>query len=190
MGLEFSVEFHPSARSLDLSNGGRLDGEMHRVYKFHEVTNNAYPNLRRVDFSVTSTRISAFAREDLAIKNWQDLRKYKIAFNSGRKRTTKILQGLDIEDNLHSVTSEVKAFKMLAADRADVVISSQVQGIKIIKSSAEFSDIKEIALLDEVKLYPYVNKQHTDLIPTLIENLEEMRRDGSYDQILARVNSE
>lgn len=186
-GINFDVEYHPSKRSLELSNGGRLDGEMHRIFKFHEVTSGAFPNLMRIDSHITSTIIEAFATKDIAIDDWQDLKTHRIAFNSGRKRTADKLNNLDIKDMLNPVTTEVQAFKMLAAERVDIVISGKTQGRGIIHSSAEFSAIKESGLLDEVKLYPYIHRKHRDLIPALAKTLEKMKQDGTHEKIVAAI---
>jgi hypothetical protein len=85
LGYIFESRHYPGVRSLIESNSGRVDGELHRVKEFHEVSNHKYPNLVRIDYKMTSVWLAIFSmNESIKINSWKDLSKYRVSYYRGR----------------------------------------------------------------------------------------------------------
>lgn len=84
LGREFSPVLLPSKRALQVANDNQIDGLLHRVANFHEITNHQYPNLIRVESPVFSIYWSGFANDkDIQIDNWADLKNYTVGYMRG-----------------------------------------------------------------------------------------------------------
>jgi polar amino acid transport system substrate-binding protein len=187
-GIRFNAKHYPGLRSLLMSNSGKTDGEMHRVYEFHKISGGNYPNLIRIESKLLSVWIAAFSTQDIKIHTWQDLKGYKVAYLRGRKAFKQQLDGVLPASQALTTVTDQQAFKMLAADRVDIVISESVQGGKIIANNPNFTNITEIGRLDEVKIYSYINSRHKELAPKIANTLEEMKLDGSFSDIVSKAS--
>ncbi len=183
-GVIFHAEHNPSLRSLELSNSGVVDGELHRVFNFHQVSNGEYPNLVRIESQLLSIWVTAFATKEFKISSWADLSNHKVAYYRGRKNVENFLKGIMASENIQTVNDDKQAFRLLANDRIKIVISELKEGINIIKSSDKFKKIKEISRLDETKIYAYIHKKHKDLARQVAQALEEMKKDGTFTRLL------
>ncbi len=179
-GIKFNAEYNPSLRSLERSNTGRVDGELHRVYDFHRVSNHQYPNLIRIESKLLSVWVAAFAKENIKIKKWSDLKDYRVVYYLGRKNVETFLGEVVPKNQILAVSNDVQAFQLLAAKRADVVISESINGQSIIKSRPVFNDIKEVAKLNETSIYAYFHKKHRELSTRIAKTLDEMKKEGSF----------
>ncbi len=183
-GVVFIAEYNPSLRSLIRSNSGVVDGELHRVYNFHLVSNGEYPNLLRIDSQLLSIWVTAFAIKDIKISSWADLKNYRVAYYRGRKNVEKYLSVVMPSENIKTVNNDKQAFRLLSNDRTDVVISESIEGNNIIKRSEKFNNIREISHLDETKIYAYIHVKHKNLADKLALTLEKMKTDGTFKQLL------
>lgn len=186
--ISFHAEYHPSLRSLRLSNSGEVDGELHRVYNFFEVSNGKYPNLLRIESLLLSVWLSAFATKDIKIESWKDLKKYTVIYYRGRKNVESRLNLILPREQIYAVNTDAQAFKMLNAGRADIVISESVQGNKILADNPKLSAVVEIAKIQETKIYAYIHKKHEKLSPKIAETIEQMKVDNSFSKIVDDVN--
>lgn len=187
-GIEFHAEYHPSLRSLALSNSGMVDGELHRIYEFNETSGGKYPNLIRIESKLLSVWLAAFANRNINIKTWNDLKGYTVIYYRGRKDVKKFLNKVLLPEQIHDVTTDEQAFKMLAHDRADIVISESRQGNQILTSNPDLSEIVEIANMHESNIYAYLHNKHKEIAPKIAETLEEMKTDGTFSIIVNEVN--
>jgi len=183
-GIVFEARYHPSLRSLMYSNSGRIDGELHRVYEFHEISDGKYPNLIRIESKLLSIWLSAFSIKEKEIKKWEDLKDYKVIYYRGRKNVEKYLKANIPFEQVSTSVTDSQAFKMLAAGRIDVVISESVAGKQILTNNPAYRNIKEIAKLEETKIYSYINKKHKDLALKIAKTIEEMKQDGTFAKIV------
>ena len=157
--IEFSVVHSPGLRSLQLSNSGQLDGELNRVVNFHEITNNEYSNLIKIDCKLLSVRLAAFASRQILINDWQDFKHYDIAYYRSRKDVDKHLEQLKTKNNIYKVNTDIQAFQMLAAGRVDIVISEDDLGQKILNDNIDLKNIIEIKQFSQTDIYSYINKK-------------------------------
>jgi len=185
--IEFKAVYLPSIRSMESSNAGVVDGELHRVFNFHEVSDGKYPNLIRIDSELMSIWISAFSTKKIKLNSWQDLKYLNVAYYRGRKNVEKFLSTVIPENRIFKVRDDKTAFNLLAAQRIDVVISESFEGTRLIKNNYEFSDIYEVGKLDETKIFSYINKKHQHLAAKIANTLDEMKKDGTFSQIINNV---
>lgn len=186
-GVEFKAEYNPSLRSLQKSNSGVVDGELHRIYDFHKASANKYPNLIRINSKILSVWAAAYATKNIKINNWQDLKRYHVVYYLGRKNVESILGEFMPSSQVKTVNNDLQAFKILAANRTDIVISESYNGRAIISSSSEFKDIKEVARLHEIGIYSYIHKKHEKLGIQIAKTIEEMKVDQSFSRIVKKV---
>mgnify|MGYP000426774199 CR=1 FL=1 len=186
--ISFHAEYYPSLRSLQLSNSGEFDGELHRVYNFFEVSDGKYPNLLRIESLLLSVWLSAFSTKNLKIESWEDLNSYTVIFYRGRKNVEKQLLRVLPKEQIHEVNTDEQAFRMLVAGRADIVISESLQGNKIIANNPKLSHVVEVAKMHETKIYAYIHKRHEKLAPQIADTIEKMRADNSFSRIVNDVN--
>jgi len=182
--VTFHAIYQPSLRSLLSSNSGTTDGELHRVYDFKKVSEGKYPNLIRIESELLSIWLSAFATKDININSFDDLKGYHVAYYRGRSNVNKLLAKVLPSESIHAVTTDVQAFKMLAAGRIDIVISESREGKRVIAAKFTSTSIREIAKLNETKIYSYINKRHKSLAFKVAKTIEEMKIDGSFLKII------
>ena len=187
-GIRFHAKYYPSLRSLASSNSGQVDGELHRVYDFHLVSGGKYPNLIRIESKLLSVWLAAFTAKNIKIQTWNDLKEYNVIYYRGRKNVEQFLKKILPPERIHDTKTDKQAFKMLAAGRVDIVISESRQGKILISDNPEFSDIVEIAKIDETKIYAYIHKKHKEIAPKIAETIEKMKTDGTFSKIVDQVN--
>ena len=90
-GVEFKAEYNPSLRSLQKSNSGVVDGELHRIYDFHNASANKYPNLLRIESKILSVWVVAYATKNINIHRWQDLKNYNVVYFLQTPKKEKLL---------------------------------------------------------------------------------------------------
>ncbi|NQZ52468.1 MAG: transporter substrate-binding domain-containing protein [Moritella sp.] len=187
-GIKFRAVHHPSLRSLMLSNGGRYDGELHRVYDFHQVSDGKYPNLIRIESKLLSVWLSVFSTKGISISGWDSLKGYSVAYYRGRKDVEINLNKVLAPKYINRVNTDEQAFAMLAAGRVDIVISESLQGNMIVESHPNFFEIVEVAKISESKIYSYMHLKHQEVATEVAKILNGMKQDGSFLKITDQVN--
>ncbi|NRA55102.1 MAG: ABC transporter substrate-binding protein [Gammaproteobacteria bacterium] len=187
-GIKFSAQYHPSLRSLKMSNSGEMDGQLHRVYNFHQVSAGKYPNLVRVESKLLTVSVAVFAKKNIKIKNWDDLKGYTAIYYRGRKNVESQLKRVLPVDKIGQATTDKQAFRVLSVGRADVVISESTQGNKIIAANPKLAGIIEVVKLEETEIYAYMHKKHKVLALKIAKTIDKMKQDGTFYKIIDQVN--
>jgi len=187
--IKFEAVYYPSLRSLISSNVGETDGELHRIYDFHTVSNNKYSNLIRIESELISTWMTIYSMNNIIINSWDDLKNYKIAYYRGRKNVEKFLTNIVPERQITKLTTDKQAFKMLIAKRIDLVFSENIEGQRLIKKYSEFSNIFQVRKVKESKIYSYIHKKHKYIGLKVAKTIEEMKKDGTFSEIITSVNN-
>jgi len=185
---QFRAVYHPSLRSLALSNSGKFDGELHRVYDFHNVSMGKYPNLIRIESELLSVWLSVFSANGINITGWNSLKGYRVAFYRGRKNIELTLNRVLAPELINKVNNDKQAFSMLAAGRVDIVVSDSLQGKILVENHEKFTKIIEAAKIEEAKIYSYMHIKHQKIATEIAETLNGMKEDGSFSKILDQVN--
>ncbi|WP_031484620.1 substrate-binding periplasmic protein [Maridesulfovibrio frigidus] len=184
-GVEFDAKSYPSPRSLLMSNSGALDGELHRVYNFHEVSGGQYPNLVRIECDLLSIYLAVFSKNaDVKIVNWEQLVGSKVGFVSGKKYAESFLGKTLKPENIIRQSSEPNLFKMLAKGYIEYAISGGLEGKRLVLKHPDFHGIKEVGKLKETKIYAYMHKKHAALAEKVAITLIEMKKDGAFKKIV------
>ncbi len=184
-GVGFDAKSYPSPRALRMSNSGSLDGELHRVSDFHEVSEGQYPNLVRIECNLLSIYIAAFSNNsDVEISDWNQLVGTKVGFIRGKKYANNFLGEVLMPENIISQNTDLGLFKMLAKGYIDYAIFESLDGQRLVIKHPGFRGIKEVGKLKEKKIYAYMHKKHAALAKKVALTLIEMKKDGSFQKII------
>jgi len=183
-GIKFNAHYYPSLRSLMMSNSGKSDGELHRVYDFHQLSAGKYSNLIRIESKLLSVSLAVFAKKNIKIENLDDLKAYTAVYYRGRKDVEILLNKLLPPEMIGQATTDTQAFKILSVGAVDVVISESSQAHKIIAANPKFSDIVEITTLGQSEIYAYIHKKHQNLAPKIAKTIDAMKADGSFSMLV------
>ncbi len=188
-GIDLEVKSFPSPRALLMSNSGALDGELHRVYEFHEVSNGKFPNLVRIECQLLSSYTGVFSRKrNVKINSWEDLKGSTAGYRAGRYNIKKNLSSVLPDSNIFIQTSELSLFRMAEEGLLDYIISESIEGKKFLYLYSDLKDVKEVGRLSEMKIYAYINKKYSDLAPKIAESLNEMKHDGTFHEIKLKAH--
>jgi ABC-type amino acid transport substrate-binding protein len=189
--ITFTAKHYPSARSLAMSNSGEADGELHRVYEFHEITQNKYPNLIRVDSQMLTVAVTLFAAKDgITAKTWDDLTPYTVAYKRGRKNFEKGVNKVLPPEQILAMDTDEDALRMVVRGRADLAITNAPEILVIISKNSELADLVQVGQLSQARIYSYLHKKHEALAPVIAETIENMKADGTFQQIVDTVSEE
>ncbi len=180
---EIPLEFVtlPTERSLAQSTRGLIDGELVRIYK----TGEQNPTLIRVPTPYTFFESRAFSssqdiQKDIHQNGLSALQDYRIGVIRGMKYAD-----TDLKDfkNLEFVDSPEQLFKMLVRDRIDVVMSTRVTGLTLIKEH----NLQSVHLLEPVfqthDLYHYLHEKNKRYVPILDETIRKMKESGELAEL-------
>lgn len=188
-GIRFKAVHHPSLRSLAYSSTGNLDGELHRVYSFHKVSGDKYPDLIRIESEMLTIWQAVFATQEIKFETWNDLKGYRVAYTRGRINMQKILHQFLQKKQIVVANSDTHAFKMLSDGLIDVVVSESRLGDSLLAGRSHFSNIIKITKVHPVRIYSYIHKKHHQLAAEIATSIEKMKQDGSYAKIVSAVNN-
>ncbi|HEU6436666.1 MAG TPA: transporter substrate-binding domain-containing protein [Nitratidesulfovibrio sp.] len=182
IGADVSLQQLPSERGLVMADNGQVDGDGNRISGLQAT----YPNLLQVPESNMTYEFTAFAlRPDVNVRNWDDLRHYTVAYIIGWK----------IYDENVRASSTVKVatpenlFALLRAGRVDVVLYYRLGGLYYARKLG-LPNLRVLAPpLTTREMYMYLNSRHADLVPRLADALRDMKKDGSYERIVAPFQS-
>jgi len=188
-GIRFKAVHHPSPRSLLYSNNGSLDGELHRIYDFHQVSGGQYPNLIRIESEMLTVWLGIFATKAINFDTWEDLTEHTVAYARGRKNLEKILPQYLPADKILAANNDTHAFKMLSEGLVDIVVSESRLGDNLLESYSLFSNITKTKKVYPTRIYSYMHKKHQQLAQKIAATIEQMKQDGSYVKIVEAVNN-
>ena len=187
-GIRFKALYHPSLRSLLYSSTGSLDGELHRVYDFHEVSGGKYPDLIRIESEMLTVWRGVFATKEIKFETWDDLKGYRVAYTRGRKSMEKILHQYLLAKHIVVSDSDIQAFEMLSDGLVDLVLAGSRVGDSLLENYSQFSNITKIKKISPIRIYSYIHKKHQQLAAKIADTIEQMKKDGTYARIVEAVN--
>ncbi|MDF1882202.1 transporter substrate-binding domain-containing protein [Sulfurimonas sp. MAG313] len=175
-GLEVDFKVMSFSDALISSNSGHTDGEVSRVEKIVQ----SYPNLIKVPIAINYIEAAAFSKDKtMKIKNWNDLKAYKIGLVKGVKFIEKKTHGFD----KLVAASYNEVFSLLDKDKIDIVVVPKLIGIyKIFKHNHQHIDVINSSLM-RLDLYHFVHKKNAYLIDKLVPVLEKMKESGEIKYI-------
>ncbi|OOZ38100.1 hypothetical protein BOW53_16550 [Solemya pervernicosa gill symbiont] len=176
--LGITVEYRPlpGERALRTADTGRVDGEVFRIANVEK----RYTNLIPVPTAINVLQGIAFSKvEQIPISGWESLKRYHLGIQIGIKfaeRGTEGMQRTLVETN-------EQLFKMLDAERVEVVIAAHANGLKTL-SDIEIDSVHALKpAIQEYQLYHYLHKRHASLVPKLDQVLQQMQQSGRISAI-------
>ncbi len=189
-GYVLKVIHLPSARSLQASNAGLTDGELHRVANLAEVTRGRFPNLVRINTPLLNLRTFVFTRAGTPrVDDWENLDGHTIAYKTGRRHIRDSLGKLSAKTTVFPVTSDEQAFEMLARNRVEYVITEREDGDAILAARPDFRDIRPTTLLQVTTVHAYMNKRYKNLAVRISQILAQMKMDGTFKAIVNKATA-
>lgn len=181
IGHEFELTSLPSERSLRSANSGEIDGEGLRVAGL----STKFPNLIQVPERYVGISFVAFSRDaTISLRDWQDLRPYRIAFINGWKLfEAKATEAASI---VRLKTPE-QMFHMLEMDRIDLALYTLADGRAFVREHGMTNIAPLSPSLKDVDLYLYLHERHAALVPKLSAAIREMKADGTYNRIISGI---
>ena len=172
--IQMEPVFLQLEESLQYSNSGLTDGELSRIKNISDI----YPNLVIVPVPlITVTAVAFSKKKNIKITKWGDLKNYDFTIVKGTKFIEKATK--DINKTLS--TSFKNAFKDLQTGKTEIVVVPKLSGLKVNVENA-YNDIHIVSnALKSLKLYHFVNKKNTHLIPIITPILRTMKDSGEFE---------
>lgn len=177
IGVEIDIIHLPAERALANANAGVDDGTGSRVGGMAE----QYPNLVQIGENVLSREYVAFTRRnDIEISDWNSLKPYRVGIITGWKILEWNIKGTK---SLSKVQTTRQLFKILDAGRVDLIVYGRWAGLHTVQDM-DIPNVRDLKPpLATKKVYWYLHKKHTHLVPRASAALQEMKRDGTYQRI-------
>lgn len=172
----------PAKRALIESSSGALDGEVHRIFD----VSLQYPSLLPLVPAINFIEPTAFVRKakTMTVDGWDSIKPYNVAIVFGVGSSER---GTREFPNVTYCTTLEQAFKMLTADRVDIVVSDEFSGLEALKKLGLQDDVTPLhPPLEHIEIFHFLNKRHADIIPRVEKVISGMAASGE----LARLRAE
>lgn len=183
--IEISVTPMPGKRALQQASTGAMDGETLRVFALGENVKS----LIRVPTPLSSLQTVAFKKtgSDVSLTNKDDLNNYSNVIVTGVLHTHAITEGIA---DLNEVSDPAAMFKMISVGRADIALTSYLDGlasIRLLKIKG-IEDIKPA--LNDQPLFHYVHESKQDVVPVVDAIIKEMSDSGELIELRSKLEQE
>jgi len=179
LGYQARILHLPSKRSIVNVNIGVDDGHFSRIPGLQA----SYRNLVLVPEPICTFEFAVFSKRELAIDGWDSLKPYRTGVIGGWMILERNLAHLP---KLTVVANKESLFSMLAKDRLDAAVFELSEGVALLKQ-AGITNVRPTGTLVKRDLYVYLNKRHQALAGRLATALKDMKRDGTFQRIVARA---
>jgi polar amino acid transport system substrate-binding protein len=182
MGMIFVYKTFPAKRSSFMSDTGKVDGELSRIYSYNEV----HPNLVRVEEPHwTSGFIAAASDTSIHLAGWDSLKNtdYKVTYMAGIKGCETNLPKVVRPENLDIIMHTSHGYRMVLKGRADIHIGSEMDMLSVLESD-EFRGLalEIVGVMDKFTGHAFLNEKHQELVPKLSSVLKEMKKEGLFEK--------
>ncbi len=166
LNICFEVVNLPGNRALELSNSGKTDGEIVRIWDIGV----DYPELVRIPTPVMTLYGNAYSKPPLVLEHLDDLKGRKVGFTRGIKWPEVFLENVinakfDNNEDL---------FEKFIEGSLDVILTTGyeflVETRKLGMSPKYYSEIT----LTQFDVYHYVNKKHKPLVDQIDTELKKL----------------
>lgn len=184
LGYKLQYDGYPAARASAMSDAGKVDGEISRVFEYQM----GHPNLIRVDELLYSTNFVAFAvKPGIVLHGWKSLQNttYRVDYRRGVKLSESELNLVVASEHLSNVTTAEQGLKKLIAGRTDLFVDVEftiVEAIKVLDPDKfDVSTLYQAGIMQEVDAYAYLHKKHAALVPKVAEVLKALKQEGLFE---------
>ncbi len=184
-GIEISITPMPGQRALEQASSGAMDGETLRVFGLGE----RVKSLIRVPTPLSSLQTVAFAREDagVSLASREDLNNYSSVIVTGVLHTHAITEGIS---NVREMTDPAAMFKMVQAGRADIALTSYLDGLASLKKLKIDGIVNVEPALNDQPLFHYVHESKKDVIDKIEPIVKGMAESGELAEMRKKLEEE
>ena len=177
LGIPIEIVEMPGKRALQESSRGRIDGEVHRIFR----VGDDYPTLIRVPTPINYIEPTAFAKKlKLTVSGCNDLKAHRVGIVRGVKHAEDCTRGME---NVQIVNSSKLLMQILHRDRVDIVITARINGLHQLKK-LNLKGIHALSpSLSREPVYHYLHKKHASLLPDITRVLQEMEAEGRIKEL-------
>jgi len=184
LGIPIIIVEMPGKRALIESSEGRIDGEVHRIFR----VGKDYPTLIRVPTPINYIEPTAFSkRRDFSVSGCADLKEHRIGIVRGVKHAEDCTEGME---NIHIVNNSRLLMQILHRDRVDIVITARINGLLQIKELNLDSIYAMSPPLSREPVYHYLHEKHEALVPKIDRVFKEMEENGTLGRLRERLIGE
>jgi polar amino acid transport system substrate-binding protein len=179
IGIAVDIEPLPGNRAQYAAVGGRLDGEIMRIWSYGEEN----PQMLRVPTPYYYLETMPFVRagSGILIEKVEDLQNYRVVKVRGVKHTNNISVGLR---QVRDVDSTRMMFELLRDGKADVALTNSLDG-QVIMRRYHFSDISAMPThLGRLPLYQYLHPKHAALLPEVDAEIRRLKQSPALDGMI------
>ena len=185
-GFHFVIKEFPKKRAMFEANYGQADGLAARIKGLHS---KKLPNIRIVNESLYKVQHALFAKRPDTISTFRSLNDMiqngqVVGYLRGSKKANELLAAFP--KNLKIVFERPEeAIKLLLRDRFSAFLAGPAISSRILlRRKFPDSGIKQLAIVSESPLFPYLHKSHQDLIPRVERALRTLRKNGTIAKLL------
>jgi hypothetical protein len=174
-GMSIIVHSLPGKRAAYEAATGSKDGEMLRIESY----GIGRDSLIRIPIPVAYIYTQAFALRGFSFKE-NEFSTYKTAIVRGVQHTYDITRG---SEKVFELTSPSSLMQFLELGRADIVLSTHVNGLYHIKKESRSNIVPVGGSLQSNGLYHYLHEKHRDKVPVIQSVLKEMHQSGELQSM-------
>ncbi len=177
IGIKIEMMDMPGKRALNESSAGRVDGEVHRIFKIGE----DYLTLLRIPTPINYIEPSVFSKKhNFEITDCSALNDYNIGIVRGVRHAELCTSGLE---NVKIFNNSIKMMELLDANRIDIAITARINGLMLSKRMKLDSIHPLSPPLNRMLVYHYVHEKHKDLVLKLDKVIIEMQNSGELEML-------
>lgn len=185
-----TLSYAPPARAAAMVETGEMDGENYRIFDFLKDGRN--PHHVRVDAPLYVATFMAWGKP-LApkVSSWQDLIALDrdVIYLFGSKIVVNRI-GEAMGKKLQITHSVESGLNMLMANRASYFIGTDGFSVEHkIKELQLQNAIVNLGVVEKADTYMYLNEKHVALVPKMKEAIEQMRKDGTLQNLLREMEN-
>ncbi|MCP3927046.1 MAG: ABC transporter substrate-binding protein [Desulfobacterales bacterium] len=179
LDIQIKVRLAPGERAITEANSGNWDGDLIRKAGLEK----KYRNLVMIPVSLVTAEWVVFSKKRFPVHGWKSIRPYNIVIQRGLRVAEDGTHGMKVM----AVTSIIQMFKMIDIDRADIAVSTRLEGtITIKKLGLSGINLLEPSL-QHFPLYHYIHNKHKKKVPELTNILRNMEQRGRIKAIKEEV---
>ena len=167
----------PGKRALVESSKGRVDGEVHRIFRIGK----DYPALIRVPTAINYIEPSVFAKSNkIKVTGCAGLRDFRIGIVRGVRHAEACTESMK---RVQVVGDSSKLMQILDKSRVDLVVTARLNGLIQLKRLNLNSIYPLSPPLSKKLVYHYLHEKHKDLVPKIDTVFKEMQDSGELEKL-------
>jgi polar amino acid transport system substrate-binding protein len=180
LGIDVEIRKYPGERALRLADGGKVDGEVHRI----DGINRKYSNLIQTKPPINFIEGTAFSvKKSFPVAGWESLKPYRLGYILGIKFAENNTRGMETI----AVSDYGKLFTLLTKNRIEVVIAPRLNGLYQMNKLG-IKNVQELKpAIMRFDLFHYLHRKHEKLVPRISAVFRDMAASGEMTRIRNHV---